>query len=87
MTSEMITRLIMQTSHATTEYVGALLPEESRLMLVPVQPDEPWEAFRQLRKAMRRTKTENALIGLYETDAPIEHQADVISLESRRRAG
>lgn len=87
MASEMFPRRIMNSSTARTEYVGALFADEARLMLVPVTPDEPWEAFRQLRKALRRTKKSEPVIALYESDAPIEHQADVISLESRRRAG
>ena len=87
MATEMFPRRIMNSSFARTEYVGALFRDEARLMLVPVTPEEPWEAFRQLRKAIRRTKKNDPVIGLYEADAPIEHQADVISLASRRRAG
>ena len=78
---------IMQTAQARSEYVGAFLPDEARLMLVPVRAEDPWEAFRQLRTVLRRRRRSNALIALYEAAAPLEHQAEVISIASRRRAG
>jgi hypothetical protein len=88
MATELFRRETMQTAQARNEYVGALLEEERRLMLVPLPEEKPWEAFRQLRKIMRRRKTsEAAIVGIFESAAPIEHQADVIPLESRRRAG
>ena len=87
MASEMFPRVkMMQSLAARSEYVGALISEERRLVLVPVSADEPWEAFRQLRKAMRRER-KNAEIAMYEASATIEHSAEVIDLQSRRRAG
>lgn len=35
------------------EYLGALVEEDRHLVLVPMSPDEPWAAFRQLRRIMR----------------------------------
>ena len=88
MAREMIQRVNMNSAQARSEYVGALIPDESRLMLVSVDPAEPWEAFRQLRRLMRKErKAAEAQVALFEAPMPIEHQADVISLASRRRAG
>ena len=86
MTSEMFRRETMQTQPAQSEYVGALIEDERRVVLVSVDPDNPWEAFRRLRKQMRRER-KPASMALYETGSPIEHTADVIDLSSRRRAG
>lgn len=87
MARENIQRVNMNSAEARAEYVGALIADESRLMLVSVDPNEPWEAFRALRRLMRKSNTAPAEIALFESATPIEHQADVISLESRRRAG
>lgn len=78
----------MQSTPAPTGYVGALIEDERRLVLVPVDTEEPWEAFRTLRRAMRKeNKDSQVSLGMYESPAPIGHQADVIEIESRRRAG
>lgn len=90
MARELFPRDAMQNAQARTDYVGALLPEEQRLMLVEVSPDEPWEAFRQLRRVMRKQNAkarETAAVAMFSAEGPIQHQAEVISLESRRRAG
>jgi hypothetical protein len=84
MASEMFRRDKMNT--ARSEYVGALFEDERRLVLVPVSEDEPWEAFRQMRRVMRRER-KDASIGLFASPNPIERTADVIDLSSRRRAG
>lgn len=71
------------------EYLGAFMPEERRLVLVSMDPKDPWEAFRRMRRVMR-TREEaggSAILDIYEAPAPLEHQAQIISLESRRRAG
>lgn len=79
----------MQSATAPSEYVGALLPQEGRLVVVPVNEEDPWESFRKLRRAMRKERSaETAVMGLFEAETPLERKAaDVISLESRRRAG
>src|SRR5438309_2052385 len=88
MAREVLKRETMNTANARTDYVGAYLEDEHRLMLVAVDPAEPWEAFRKMRRALRRTKkAEQATLALFETEAPIDHSAEVISLSSRRRAG
>ena len=38
-------------------YLGALFDEEQRLVLVPVDPEKPWSAFRRMRKLMKRSKS------------------------------
>ena len=86
MTRELFKR--MQSATARSEYVGALLAEEGRLVVVPVNEEDPWESFRKLRRQMRKENAaSSALMGLFESETPLERTADVISLESRRRAG
>lgn len=87
MASEIIRHKTMNTAASRSEYVGALISDERRLVLVSVNPDEPWEAFRKLRRVMRRERASAVSTAMFEASTPIERQADVISLESRRRAG
>lgn len=88
MASELSRRPHMQSLQERPDYLGALIEEERRLVLVSVNPDEPWDAFRRLRRVMRRDpRRSEALIDIYETDTPLEHKADVIEISSRRRAG
>lgn len=86
MASEIFRRETMRDQTARSDYVGALIDGERRMVLVGVDPENPWEAFRRLRKQMRRER-KPATVALYGADAPLEHQADVIDLSSRRRAG
>lgn len=67
------------------DYVGALIQAERRLVLVPMDPQEPWEAFRALRTWMRRKKLP-AEVGMFESDAPIVAGDNVIPLARRRGA-
>lgn len=87
MASEVIRHKTMNTAESRSEYVGALLADERRLVLVSVDPDQPWDAFRELRRAMRREHPSAISTAMFAAPTPIEHHADVISLESRRRAG
>lgn len=77
----------MRNSPAPSEYVGALLSDERSLTLVRIDPSDPWEAFRRLRRMVRRLPDPPSDLSLYESDMPIENQARVIMLDSRRRAG
>lgn len=78
----------MNALSAPSEYVGALLPDEGRLVLMKVDEADPWESFRALRRTMRNRRATNAIsLGLFESADPLEHNADVISMDSRRRAG
>ena len=84
MTSEHIRT--MNTAHAQTvasEYVGALLEGEDRVLMVAIDPDEPWEAFRAMRKQMRRRRGAKAAIGMFHSDSPLGHSADVIPLQAK----
>lgn len=85
MASESLRRKAMQ-SYAVSDYVGALIEEEHRMVLVSVDPEHPWDAFRRLRREMRRTR-KPATMSMVHADAPLGHAADVITLDSRRRAG
>ncbi|MFA5891699.1 MAG: hypothetical protein WDA27_12230 [Actinomycetota bacterium] len=88
MASEMNRRRNMKSSQKHSEYIGALIPDECRMMLVSMDPERPWEAFRQMRRLLRKEKkAAEALVGLFESPVPIDLQADVIPLASRRRAG
>lgn len=66
------------------EYLGALIRDERRLVLVPVQPSDPWEAFQRLRSWMKQSHN-RVEIDLFESRAPIESEAKVIALDARRR--
>ena len=86
MASELKKRMQPATAHS--EYVGALLEDEGRLVLVALDEQDPWESFRSLRRTMRKTRgAATATMGLFESETPLERTAEVISLESRRRAG
>ncbi len=88
MARESIHRANMQTAQARADYVGAFIEDERRLTLVAIDPADPWEAFKSLRRSLRRNdRAAEARIALFEADQPLEHTADVISIASRRRAG
>ncbi|HEX9775579.1 MAG TPA: hypothetical protein VGB83_08360 [Actinomycetota bacterium] len=67
-------------------YVGALMEDQNQAVLVPIDPADPWEAFRTVRRTMRKSRGK-ASFALYEADGPLEATANVIDLRSRRRAG
>lgn len=77
----------MKTASVPSEYVGALLSDERSLTLVRIDPKDPWDAFRRLRRMIRRMPEPPSGLSFYESDTPIENEARVISLDSRRRAG
>lgn len=88
MASEICRRKDMTSTREHSDYIGALIPDECRMMLVSMDPEHPWEAFRQLRRLLRKEKSApEALVGLFESPVPIDQQAEVIPLSSRRRAG
>lgn len=37
-------------------YVGAMFDSERRLVLVPLDPERPWVAFRRMRSWMKRSR-------------------------------
>lgn len=86
MTSESSRRKPMETA-IRTDYVGAQLQDEHRVMLVSIDPERPWDAFRRLRRAVRRERKHVVTFSLVDSDGPLDHQADVIPLASRREAG
>ena len=72
-----------------SEYLGAMLTAQQRLVLVPMDPKEPWEAFRRLRTWMKQSKetAETPMVDVFESPLALENQAKVISLDSKRRTG
>lgn len=41
-------------SSGTSDYLGARLGEDRRLVLVPLDPERPWASFRRMRAWMKR---------------------------------
>lgn len=68
-------------------YVGAMLDSERRLVLVPVDPERPWAAFRRMRSWMKRSrKGAEASLGVFK--APLgREESKVINLRQRRSDG
>jgi len=88
MARESVMRVNMRTAEARSEYVGAFVEDEARLTLVAIDPADPWEAFRSLRRQMRRDgAAARATMAMFDSDVRLEHTAEVVSLDSRRRAG
>lgn len=51
-----------------SDYLGAILDENRRLVLVPLDPDRPWAAFRRMRAWMKgaRPRTPKPMAEIYE---------------------
>jgi hypothetical protein len=65
------------------EYLGALVEGERRLVLVPMDPAEPWEAFRRMRSWMRE-KNAKAKLDVFAAPKTLENKdAKVIPLRKR----
>ena len=88
MSAEINHREIMN-RHAedSAKYLGAMIADEKRLVLVPMDPQEPWAAFKRLRTWMKDSKAEQtqASISLFETSASLTGTAKVIPIDSRRK--
>lgn len=67
------------------EYLGALIEgDQRRLVLVPMDPKEPWAAFRRMRTWMRETKSEaTPSLDVFSAPKPLETKAKVIPLRRR----
>jgi hypothetical protein len=66
-----------------TGYLGAMLDAEHRLVLVPLDPDQPWVAFRRMRSWMKRRKvTPESSVDVF-TAPPESQGAEVIRLRTR----
>ncbi len=57
-------------------YLGAMLDSERRLVLVPLDPEEPWAAFRRMRSWMKRRRV----------TAPASPGGEVVRLRDRENA-
>ncbi|MGH2829146.1 MAG: hypothetical protein ACRDJM_01550 [Actinomycetota bacterium] len=70
----------------SAKYLGAMIPEERRLVLVPMDPQEPWEAFKRLRTWMKESKrVDRPSVDVFEAPASLDHSAKVIPLAPRHR--
>ncbi len=62
-------------------YLGAMFDEEQRLVLVPVDPQKPWAAFRRMRKMMKRSRKGGAqAVNMFK---PPPQEAKIIPLPRR----
>ena len=61
-------------------YLGAMFDEEQRLVLVPVDPQRPWAAFRRMRKMMKRTRMGAQTVNMFK---PPPEEAKIIPLPRR----
>lgn len=54
-----------------SDYLGAMLDDEQRLVLVPLDPDRPWAAFRRMRAWMKRARPRapKASVEIFQTPA------------------
>lgn len=86
MVIEMSRQMVLEARHARVEsahYIGALSDDGRQLTLVTIDPDDPWTAFRSMRRRMRRT-VESAEISLFDSPSPVGHQAEIVELRPRR---
>ena len=75
----------MNTQPVNPEYLGALITSEQRLVLVPMDPKEPWAAFRRMRTWMQQAdKAESKPeLGVFASPKKLESNAKVIPLRKR----
>jgi hypothetical protein len=67
-------------------YLGALLGSEQRLVLIPLDPDRPWTAFRRMRSWMKRSRKGAAEASVDVFTAPPEaFDSNVIRFQPRER--
>ena len=75
-------------SNEGSDYLGARLGDEQRLVLVPLDPARPWAAFRRMRAWMKRTPNQGpANDGRPPRDRrrPADQEARIIPLRPRDR--
>ncbi|GAC1414275.1 MAG: hypothetical protein NVSMB57_09880 [Actinomycetota bacterium] len=75
----------MNSAEPSTKYLGAMIPgAEQRLVLVPLDPAEPWAAFKRMRTWMKDSRTtESASVSLFESPASLAPEAKVIPLRRK----
>lgn len=76
-------RSVATTAASPREYVGALIEQERRLVLVPMDAGDPWAAFKALR-SWNRKEHKPVRVDLFESVAPLETVAKVIPLRPLR---
>lgn len=68
----------------TVHYLAARTQDGSRMTAVEIDPNDPWSAFRTMRKQMRRRSMNPPHFALLASDHRFGHQAKVIDLTARR---
>jgi hypothetical protein len=68
----------------TVHYLAARTHDGSRMTAVEIDANDPWAAFRAMRKQMRRRRMNSPHFAFLETDHRLGHQAKVIDLTTRR---
>ncbi|MGH2727469.1 MAG: hypothetical protein ACRDKS_10920 [Actinomycetota bacterium] len=67
-------------------YLGAMLDENRRLVLIPLDPERPWAAFRRMRAWMKRARPRDQKAGVEILDRPeTSAGAEVIPLRRNQR--
>lgn len=84
MGAEMNRKAMHEHVEDTAKYLGAVIPGEKRLVLVPLDPQEPWAAFKRMRTWMKDSK-HPANVDLFEAPVALDYTANVIPLDSRRK--
>ncbi|MHB8512924.1 MAG: hypothetical protein ACYDCC_12160 [Actinomycetota bacterium] len=85
MGAEMKRSEAMNTAEQSAKYLGAMIPgNEQRLVLVPLDPAEPWAAFKRLRTWMKDSSTEQApSVDVFEAPASLTPSAKIIPLHRK----
>lgn len=84
MGAELNRREAMTTADSSTKYLGAMMPGEQRLVLIPLDPQEPWAAFKRMRTWMKDTHSaESASVDLFEAPTSLTPSAKVIPLRRK----
>jgi hypothetical protein len=61
-------------------YLGARIEEEKRLVLVPLDPERPWTAFKRMRAWMKRSHSHPDRTSVDVFTAPEEPRSREVSL-------
>ncbi len=75
----------MQKNDERPGYLGAMLDAERKLVLVPLDPERPWAAFRRMRSWMKRSRSSAASTSVF--TAPRGPGSNVIKFRPRESDG
>ena len=78
----------MTSATEPAQYISARDRVNGKALLVAIDTENPWDAFKAMRRSMRKARSASTIdFGLIESETALEHTADVIHIEARRRAG